>query len=408
MAYQTGSNVLVALKREGTIGVEATGTGADRLRIIDSPGLVLNRAVIESQEKRADAVANMGRLGYKTVEGSYNLELSAGGAVDMLLEAIMRGAWATALAVDASDMTSLTFTTNEVVAAGSSWITTGIKVGDIFSLSGFTQDSSANNGANYQVTAVSTATLGVAAGTFTASSTADTDGTLTRLKKVVVNATGTETEAPTRYSHTVEQYDSDIDLSEVFTGCRCVGMRLSGRPGEYAQASFTFLGMDREAKAVGASPHFTSPSLTTTLGLVADDSSILKDGVAVADFTGFDLEFAITARGEPVIGSLTPPDIFDNDLRITGSITALRQNFANLTLYDAETEFELNILLQEPTGSPPACIGVYLPRVKISGLSADVGGGDGAKIETLNLFVGPKTGTTVYDPTVAGFYSSEA
>jgi hypothetical protein len=398
MAYQTGSNILVALKRESSIGVEATGTGASQLRIVDSPGLVLNRAVIESQEKRADAVANMGRLGYKTVEGSFNSELSAGGATDILLEAVMRSTWATSTTIAATNVTSMTFGTNEIVAGGSSWLTYGIKVGDVFTLSGCTE--TANNGQNFQVTAVTTATLSVKAAAFTAAG-ADTGCDLTVRRKVVTN-----TSAPTRYSHTVEQYDSDIDLSEVFTGCRMVGLRLSGRPGEYVTAQYTFLGMDRDAKATGTSPHFSSPTLTTTLGLVADDSSILKDGVAVSDFTGFDLNFEITARGEPVIGSLTPPDIFDNDLRVTGSITSLRDDFANLTLYDAETEFELNLLLEEPTGSPPECVGIYLPRVKISGLNADVGGGDGAKIETINLFVGPKASATGYDATVAAFFTT--
>jgi hypothetical protein len=165
--------------------------------------------------------------------------------------------------------------------------------------------------------------------------------------------------------------------------------------------------MDRDPKTTGTSPHFSSPTLTSTLGLVADDSSILKDGVAVADFTGFDLEFNIAAAGVPVIGSLTPPDIFDNDLRVTGTITGLRQDFSNLTLYDAETEFEINILLEEPTGAPPSCLGIFLPRVKISGLSAPVGGGDGAKVETLNLFVGPKTAASGYDATIAAIFSSE-
>jgi hypothetical protein len=46
--------------------------------------------------------------------------------------------------------------------------------------------------------------------------------------------------------------------------------------------------------------------------------------------------------------------------------------------------------------------------VKISGLSADVGGGDGAKIETLNLMVGPKAAATGYDATIATFSSSGA
>jgi hypothetical protein len=400
MSYQTGSNVLVALHRETAIGVQATATGADQLRIVGSPGLVLNRAAIESQEKRSDAIANMGRLGYKSVEGSYNVELSVGGATDLLLEALMRSTWATSTALTAGTYTSFTVGTNEVVAATGDFTASVLKVGDIFTLSGYSTASS--NDLNVQITAITSLTLSVAAGTFATAGAADTTCTLTVLKKLK-SAT-----APTRYSHTVEQYDTDIDLSELFTGCRVVGARFSFKPGEMATGEFRFMGVDRTALATGTSPYFTSPTLSTTLALVADDSSILKDGVAVATYTGFDLEFAITARGEPVIGSLTTPDIFDNDLRVTGTITGLRSDFANLTLYDAETEFELAVKLQEPTGTPPECLAFFLPRVKISGLSADVGGGDGAKIETLNLMVGPKAAATGYDATIATFSSSGA
>jgi hypothetical protein len=141
---------------------------------------------------------------------------------------------------------------------------------------------------------------------------------------------------------------------------------------------------------------------------VADDSSILKSGTAVSIFTGFDLRFDIAAKGEPVIGSFVTPDIFDNDLSVSGTITGLRSDFANLTLFDAETEFEIMILLQEPATAPKPCIGLYLPRVKIAGLSAPAGGGDGAKIETLTLMVGPKVAATGYDGSVATFSSSAA
>ena len=93
---------------------------------------------------------------------------------------------------------------------------------------------------------------------------------------------------------------------------------------------------------------------------------------------------------------------------MSGTITGLRSDFANLTLFDAETEFEINMLLEEPTGSPAAALGIYIPRAKISGISAPVGGGDGAKIETLTLMVGPKTADSTHDYGVATFSSSGA
>lgn len=395
---QTAANILVAVRREATTGVAATQTGAVRIRITDSPGLQLTRAQVQSEEKRADGLQSLGRLGFKGVDGSYNVELSAGGATDLLLEALMRSTWATLTNIAFTDLTTVALGTNEVVATAGDWVATeGLRVGDIFTIAN--SPTAGNNDLNTPITAITSLTISVPSATFTIQAATAT-GTLTRRRKVVTATT------PTRYTHTVEQYDQDIDLSETFLGCRVVGVSLSFKPGEMATAVFTFLGMDRTALATGTSPYFTSPALTTTLGLLADDSSIRYNGAAVTSFTGLDLNFEVTAQGEPVIGSLVTPDIFDNDMSVSGTITGTRADFANLTLYDAETEFEVSILLEEPSGTPAECLAIYLPVVKIAALSAPVGGGDGAKIETLELMVGPKTAATGFDGTIAVMSSS--
>jgi hypothetical protein len=399
MTFQTGSNILAALRAESTTGVAATVTGAQQIRITDSPGLELRRADITSQEKRDDGNTSMGRSGGKSVDGSYNMELSAGGAVNTLIEAVMRSTFATSTSITFVTLTAVTFATNALESSAGDFIAEGIKVGDIFTISG--SDTTANNDLNKQVLAVTSGTLTAPDGSFTAAATADTAGTLVIRRKL---AQGTQ---PVRSSYTVEQYDQDIDLSELFLGVRVVGMRLSFRPGAMAVATFTMLGLDRTALATGTSPYFTSPSVTTNLGLIADDSSIRYNGSSVATFTGFDLDFQITAAGEPVIGSFVSPDIFDNDLAVTGSITGLRQDFSNLTLFDAETEFEVSILLEEPGTTPKRCLAVYIPRAALSGLSAPVGGGDGAKVETLTLRVGPKVATSTEDAGMATFSTSE-
>ncbi len=396
--YQTGSRTLAAIRAETTTGVIATVTGASQIRLIGGDGAKLNRAQVQSQEKLTSGLRYMGRLGYKSVEGGYESELSVGGFSDISAEAVMRSTFATATSVGFTTMTTVAVGTNTVTAAGSSWITQGIKVGDIFYLTGTTVTG--DNNVLARVTAVATLTLSVVTGTFTTLAATAT-GTLTVLKKLV-----SPTGSPTRRSFTIEQLDQDITQSERFLGCRMVGFSLAFQPGQMAKLTTKFMGMDRSFTNAA---YFTSPSLTTGLPLVADDSSIRYNGVDVVNFTGFNLDFAITATGVPVIGSLVTPDIFDNDLVVTGQITALRSDFANLTLYDAETEFELSILLREiaASGVLPGAFGVFMPRVKISQLSAaPPGGGDGAKVETLTLMTGPKTATSVYDYGIASFFST--
>jgi hypothetical protein len=128
----------------------------------------------------------------------------------------------------------------------------------------------------------------------------------------------------------------------------------------------------------------------------------------VTTFTGLNLKLSITAKGEPVIGNRVSPDIFDNDLAASGTITGLRSDFATLTSFDAETEFDIMLVLREPGTAPVACFGLYIPRVKIASVSAPVGGGDGAKIETRSLMFGPKTAATGYDGTLVTISQSAA
>lgn len=395
---QTAANVKVVVAPETTAGTAAASnlTTARIMRITDSAGLQLRRALIESAEKRDDANRAMARLGGKMVDGGFNQELSVGGAFTHLTEAIMRAAYSTATVIGFATMTTVAIGTNEVVAAGGDWVgSQGLRVGDIFTITG--TSVSGNNNLRVPITAITSLTISVPSGTFTTLAATAT-GTITRLRKLVNGTT------PTRKSYSVEQYFEDINLYKLFKGCRLTGLRFSMRPGQHVQVTPTFMGMDMDN---GSGTYFSAPAAVTTgLSLVADDSSLLKDGVAVTSFTGFDIDFQIAATGVNVIGSTTPADIFDNELSVRASITGLQADFSYLTLFTAETEFSLLVLLTEPTTAPKPAFAIYLPRVKVGGLDSPAGGGDGANIETRELIVGPKVAATGHDATVASFSQS--
>lgn len=407
MAWQTGKNMLVAIARESTTGTAAVvGATCSEIRPLPSPGLKLSRARIKSNEVTDSGISPMGRLGFKSVDGSYNAEATIGGATDMLIEAIMRGTWSASSALTTAtgagacvDLTAASTSTITRTGSGS-FITDGWKVGDIARLANYS--TAANNDINLRVITVAAGTLTFAGTPLTVGS-ADTACTLTRLKKVINPAT------PTRYSHTIEQNYQDIDLSELFLGCRLVGLKISAKPGQPVQLTYTFMGLDRTALVNGTSPWFTTPVLTTGVALIADDSLIMVAGSAstAIGLSGIELEFKIAAKGEPIIGSLVSLDLFDNELEVTGSITGLATDFADLTKYDAETEFEVSALFAEPGSLPQSCLAAFLGRVKIADISRDLGG-DGAQIVTKQIMIGPKVAATGYDASVATFSSSAA
>lgn len=405
--FQNSSDIRVAIQRETVPGTAATdGAGsATQMRIISgSPGMDFARAIIQSQEKRSDATKAMGRLGGHSVTGGYNGEMSVGGAWDIAYEAILRTGWGAAYARtfdNSAGLTSLTVTdASTLTQIGTATLIGSIFIGDIITLTNMS--NAANNDIRARVTNVSATVITVAGTPFTIQA-ADIACTLTRLKKATLQPAG-----PTSYSHTIEEYNRRIDLSEVYVGCVLVGLKMSFKPGAMATITPTYLGLTRQAKATGASPYFTTPSLTTGVALIADDSTIRKNGADIATFTGFDLDMQITAKGVPVIGSLIPPAIFDDDLMVSGSVTGLRSDFSNLTLQDAETEFEIGILLQEPGAAPKAATGIYIPRTKIAKLSKSALGGDGAQEETLQLMIATHAGSTIIDPSIINFFSSAA
>lgn len=394
---QSNANIVVALRREATYGTVATSTStAYVVRLTPSDGLQYKRAQIRSDEMRDDAEEAMPRLGGKMTDGSYNLEWTVGGAMDVLLEALQRSTWSTATAVA---LTSAVFTTNAITQGSGDFVgTSGLRVGDIFTVTGTA--TAGNNNTRVPIVGIGSLTITVPLGTFV---TATSTGTLTRLKKLTTGTT------PTNYGHSVEQVDEDIDGSEVHYGVRVVGGRISIQPGQPVRVTFNLMGLDRNVVTGASSPYFTNTTVTTGLMCVSDDSAILKDGVAVTTFTGLELDFTINAQGIAVIGSLPPADIITNKMTRSGTITALRQDMTALTAWDAETEFSLITIFKETSAAAPVpCGGLYLPRIKYGQVSAPVGGGDGAKTETRQLLVGPQIAATGLDATAATFFSSGA
>lgn len=392
MPTQSGKNILVAYKPESAFNT-APGvvTGAKQLRINPSPGLSTKRTTIQSPEVRSDGLSSMGRLGQRMADGSYNVPLTVGG-LDDILEAIMRSTWVAAAAINVATLTSVTFTSSTIVAAAGSWITAGVRVGDVLRCN-VTGTPAANNNVNVRVKAVTASTITVQGTPFTVDGTARTAGTVTILKKLKNGAT------PVKRSFYIEEYNQDIDVSEVFGGCKFIQLKVSGTPDGSATAEVQILGASGAVLASAASPFYSSPSLTSGINLVFADATVSFGGTDVVTCTAFEFTYTIAAKTEGVIGATTTPDVYDNDAKLSGSLSFIRQDLANVTTFLNETEVELHILLVEPESEPKDCVAFYIPRVKLTGADAPLGN-DGAMIETLPFTSGKKEGVTGYDDTL--------
>jgi hypothetical protein len=399
VAYQTGRNIIVAYKVETTFGTPPSASAADKFRPNGSGGLKLSRAEIAPNEIRSDGMTSMPRLGSKSVAGPYAGDLSVG-TFDKLIEAGMRGTIQAAVVLNQATGTSVTATAGPpgtIVRAAGSWITDGVRVGDVVRLNA-TGGPAANNNRNLRVTAVSALTLTVAE-TLTVDATPRTTYTLTIAKKIVQPA------VPVNRSFTFEEYDQDVDLTEQGVGCVVSSIKVTGQPDGMCIIEFGIVGADLNPLTTGTSPFYSSPTVYTSIALTLADATIRFGGVDVATLTSFEFTFDLSAKGLAVIGSLVTPAIFPNPATVKGSVSMPRTDFTNLTRFTGETELELHVLAVEPEAEPKDFCSFFLPRIKLTGVDKSIGG-DGAMIETLPFTAGPKEGVTGYDTTMLHFATS--
>lgn len=404
MPSQSRNNVVVAFKVEATYNTAPGATGATQLRLTPSPGLSLQRANVLSNEIRSDGLTTMGRLGSRQASGSYSGEAIVG-AYDTIWEALMRCTLsaATTITEASASLASISVPTVSTIQATTTsaggFVSAGLRVGDVFRLTSFA--TTANNNINLEVLAVTTHTLTVVGSPLTVDTNPDTSFTITRLKKAV-NPT-----VPVKRTFYLDEYSTDIDVSEVFGGCKWTSFRVTGAPDGMATVEFGILGASQAVLAAGASPYYTSPTLNTGTPLVFADAQLCYNGTVLANVTAFELNYAINAATQPVIGTTVSPDIFDNQASLSGSISLIRQDLANVSLFLAETELELHVLLVEPESEPKDCLKFYIPRVKLMGVDAPIGG-DGAMVETIQFTTGKKEAATGYDATLLTISSSAA
>lgn len=400
---QAAANIIVAIKRESTPGVAAGATGATRVRLTGGGGMKKTIAIAASAEKRSDGNRQKGRHSGVSVAGDYDVELTEGGFVDMVIESVMRS---TESAADsdafAGVFTSIAIASNVFTATGGSFITAGYRVGQVIYCTGM--EDVANDNVNCMVLAVTASTMTVlpAKGVALTDNAADTAGTFNR-RGNVINAT-----PPVAYHHTVDEFEQDNVLSEQFLGCKIVGFSMTITPNQPITMSVRLQGIDSVDLLTGASPYFTTPALTTGLALVADDLTLRYNGAVVTLFTSLTLNFNVEAEGINTLGTKITPDVFTGDLVADATATRVRDDHSQIILRDDETEFEIFTLLEDRSQAAPfPCYGIALPVVTVDDITAPKGGGSGPMIETMTLGLGTKpAGVTGYDATVAVFSSS--
>jgi len=398
MAFQTARQIEVAYKAQAAIGTAESGSGATGFRI-NSGGLNLTKEPIQSGENRRDGQRSRGRHGQRSVSGQYVADLSVG-SFDALIAAILWSTFGSALVITEATSggpTEITTTSSTIVGNTGSWITAGLRVGDVFRLTN--HSTAGNNSKNLgPILGLTATTITLPAGQLTENAVADTAFTITRPKKCIMGST--------RSAYTVEEREIDIDGSEVFEWCRVSFVEISLQPNSMAQITVGMAGRDMAVEEGGDSPNFSSPTYSTTQGLTAVECAIYLGSTQVTDLTGLTIRIDRRAAGIPVVGSVRTPDVFDNDAEVTGSITGLRQDFTRTAAFLAETDLSLHVKFAENETEPADFLTMYVPYLTLASSSKSEIGQDGPRTQTLELMIGKDERGGAYEATMIAFQST--
>ena len=194
----------------------------------------------------------------------------------------------------------------------------------------------------------------------------------------------------------IEDAAKDISQFRLFTGQAVSSMAVSLAPNQMVTTTFSMVGKDmtisgtgKTVDAASANQPFDSYSGDLAIGNVASSSS-------VAIVTGLDFTLDNALAPTFVIGDDATPQLEYGMASVEGTFTAYFEDASLINRFIDETESELIVSVNDPTGANQYTFG--FPRIKINGADVPVDGGTGSRVITLPF-------VALYDATEAtNFY----
>lgn len=370
---------------ESTFGVApSAGSGSAKTLRRVTTSLSGNKDSYQSAEARPDLqIADM-RHGTKRPGGGIESELS-NVAFDDLLEALLRGTWASGVTTLAATYTTIAAanTSGTVGAAGSigtlTWaasdpVAQGFRLGDVVRLigAGFGATNTSTNFRIISFGGASNRTISVTPSPAVVAATAGTSMGV-QGKKLAV---GTQTR-----SFTMEQSYPDIDVSELFTGMRVGSGAIRMPPNGLCTLGLGFMGQDFSVLDAANAPYFTSPAVQSTAGLFSGPQGALRvGGVEQGVITGLDINIDLGLDAPAVVGRTTVPDIFYGQFRMSGNVSFFLQDKTLLNQFVNENEIDIVAYMPANMAAPEDFLCFNAQRVKLGGATKTVGASSGVVV----------------------------
>lgn len=384
MVIAAGLFKQLAYKVETAYGTAPGQSGGQSLRRVQST-VDLSKETYASNEKRTDFQMADFRHGVRRVQGAINGELSAATYKD-LFGVLLKRDFAAVSAIASVALTIAGSGPTYTLTRGTgSWLTDGVKVGDVIRLSVGTLNA-ANIAKNLMVVDISSATAATVLplnGVALVAEGPVSGCTVTVIgKKTYIPTTG-----HTDKSIAFEHWYSDVAQSELFLGCKINRAAIQLPPTGLATVNFDVMGQDladtatKRGGVATTAQYFTTPTGVTSTGALAAVNGVLRVAdTTIATITGLSIDVAANYTGEPVVGSNVIPQMFPGKILVTGQFTAY---FDSVTLRDAfvnETEINLAAAFTADNSAAADFVSFVLPRIKVGGASKD--DGDGGLVQT--------------------------
>lgn len=370
MTIAAGVNKRVAYKKEVTWNTAPGASGAQYLRRVGST-LALAKTGYQSQEINSSYQVKDFRHGVRSVTGTLNGELSAGTWKDMFA-AVVRKAFATTSAITGASITVAgTGPTYTITRAAGSFLTDGIKAGDVVRLTAGSFNA-ANLNKNLFVLAVTSATV---------LTVMPVNGVALFAEGPIGSATVSvpgkrawmATSAQTDDSFSIEHWYSDISQSELFTGCKVQQMSIALPPSGMGTIALDFLGGNI---TTAGSQYYSTPTAETTTRLMGGVNGVMSvAGSAVGLLTALSFNAKGNMSGDPVVGQNYFPDIIEGRMEVDGQFTVLLQDATFRDYFVNETEVAIAAVMAADGTAAADFLGFSMPRVKLTSASRNDGEG---------------------------------
>ena len=369
MAIASGILKTTAWKKQTGLGVAATGSGGKLARRKTSV-FKADRDTFQNDEIVSHHMSTGVSYGLKKADGKIDALLSSGTWSDFfgsILErdftAVTPGAAAAATTV--ALVSGFTYT---ITRGAGSWITDGLKIGNVVRITG-AGIAAANINKNLWIVGLTATVCTV----LVLNSTAMTpEGPIaTYVLTVVGKKTFTPLTGQTKDYYTVEEWYSDIARSEKFVDMRVGSIALSMPATGNAAVSIDLVGLSR---VLGSSQALTAPTVTATAVMTAANGAIFIGGAVQAFATGINLTIANSAANAgAVIGSNVGNDVTTGRITVSGTLTGQFDSAALQLLYDGETNTSITIVTTADETATSDFMSFTMSRIKLTGDAPDDG-----------------------------------